>query len=431
METDLPPSARLLPAPPLPMAARRAVTLLFFMNGALFASWVSRIPALQAKLDISHGTLGMALLGMAGGALISMPLAGACSSRFGSHRVCQMSAMLYSLALPLLALAPNVAAFMIALFCYGAAHGALDVAMNAQAVLVEKRYPRPIMASFHALFSLGGLAGAGLGGGLAALGVTPVIHYTMAALILGGGGALLALTRLFKDTGDLTTERDPGSPAASSTPVWSPEKRRLLLLGVVAFCVMIGEGAMADWSAVFLREVTGASEGIAATGYAAFSIAMALGRFGGDRLSMRLGPVSLVRWSGAVAAGGLGLALVDGRPLSALIGFAAVGAGFATVVPQVFSAAGNTRGIASGPALATVTTMGYMGFLIGPPFIGLLAEAAGLRSALGTIMVTSAMLIVLAPTVGNLALRRKRTLSDWWQSLLKPKTLVSNVPKPS
>ncbi len=417
MATDLPP----------PRAARQAVTVLFFMNGALFASWVSRIPALQAKLGLSHGTLGLALLGMATGALISMPLAGAFSSRHGSHRVCQISSVLYCLALPLLALAPNAPAFMLALFAFGAAHGALDVAMNAQAVLVEKAYPGPIMASFHALFSLGGLAGAGLGGGLAALGLSPEIHYALAAALLGGMGGLLAFPRLFQ------IAEHPVAPlqevAEAKLPSWGPEKRRLLVLGTVAFCVMIGEGAMADWSAVFLREFTGATEGVAAAGYAAFSIAMALGRFGGDRLSLYMGPVNLVRWSGFLAATGLTLALLGGHPVSALIGFAAVGAGFATVVPQVFSAAGNTPGVASGPAMATVTTLGYLGFLIGPPFIGLVAEWSSLPVALATIIATSLLLMVLAPSVGKPRLVSKPAQPPGWPVFLKPKAFHPDATK--
>jgi MFS family permease len=180
---------------------------------------------------------------------------------------------------------------------------------------------------------------------------------------------------------------------------WPP--RTLVALGAVAFCVMMGEGAMADWSAVFLRQSTGASEAVAASGYAVFSIAMAAARFSGDWLAARVGPVALVRLGSGLAAAGLGSALLLGQPWSALLGFAAVGAGFATIVPQVFSAAGRTSGMDAGPALATATTIGYSGFLIGPPIIGFAAEAIGLRGALAIIVATSAVAIVLAPNVRN------------------------------
>lgn len=392
-----------------PVVARRAVSVLFFMNGALFATWVSRIPAIQQGLDMSHGVLGLALLGMAGGALVAMPLAGRAASCYGSHRVCQVSAALYSLMLPLLALAPDKVSLMLALAAFGASHGALDVAMNAQAVLVEKQYARPVMASFHALFSLGGLAGSGLGAGFAALGAMPVLHYTLAALLLGCGGGLLVFHHLHME---VPARREPASKRVSDVRPALPwrQKKRLLVLGVVAFCVMIGEGAMADWSAVFLQDVVKASEGVAAAGYAAFSIAMALGRFAGDGLAARLGPALLVRCSGALAVAGMGLALGAGSPVLALVGFAAVGAGFATVVPQVFSAAGSTPDVRPGPAVAAVVSLGYLGFLLGPPVIGLLAEGLGLRPALGVILLTSFLLVVLAASVGPRSTERSERI---------------------
>lgn len=388
-----------------------AVTVLFFMNGALFASWVSRIPAIQERLQINHGFLGLALLGMAGGALVAMPLAGALSSRYGSHRICQISSVLYSLMLPCLALAQGKISLALALVAFGASHGALDVAMNAQAVLVERQYSRPIMASFHALFSLGGLAGAGLGGVLAAMNVAPPEHYTLAALLLGLGGGIFAFRQLYveKPATDAPMAKESGK---SPTPVAWAQKRRLAILGIVAFCVMIGEGAMADWSAVFLRDVIRASEGVAAAGYAAFSIAMALGRFTGDSLNSRIGPAMLVRCSGVLAVIGMTLALLAPSSIVALIGFAAVGAGFATVVPQVFSAAGNTPGVHSGPAVAAVVSLGYLGFLLGPPAIGLLAELTNLRWALALILVTSLLLIVLAPSLRNQKDEKVNTASE-------------------
>jgi predicted MFS family arabinose efflux permease len=379
-----------------PRAARLAVAMLFFLNGAIFATWVSRIPAIQAARALSHGTLGVALLAMAFGALVAMPLAGMATARFGSHRVTQLTAAIYCAILPLPLFAPNFALFVVALFVFGAAHGALDVGMNAQAVAVEERYRRPIMSSLHALFSVGGLVGAGFGGVVAAAGFPPLLHFAAAAMLLGGATALLAFPRLL-DARETETLDLPDELA--SRPRFALPPRSLLVLGVIAFCTMVGEGAMADWTGVFLRNVAGSSEAVAAAGYAAFSVAMAAGRFGGDGLTVHLGPVTIVRISGVLAAAGLALALLFGQSVPALIGFAAVGAGFATVVPQVFSAAGRTTGMSSGAALATVSTLGYFGFLLGPPAIGFLAEAVGLRAALGVIVLTSALLIVLAPSV--------------------------------
>lgn len=388
-----------------PKAARAAVALCFFLNGVLFASWVARIPAIQSTLGLNHATLGLVLFAVALGALFAMPLAGWGSARFGSHRVTQWVAAAYCLTLPFLALASNAGLLALALFCFGAFHGAFDVAMNAQAVAVEERYQRPIMSSFHALWSVGGLTGAALGAVITGAGMAPLPHFALVALILGSASLAYASPRLL-DAGEsqgrqVSTARKPSGFA------WPP--RTLVALGAVAFCIMMGEGAMADWSAVYLRSVANSSEAVAAAGYAVFSVAMAVARFSGDWLASRLGPVSVVRLGSAVAAGGLSLALFRGDSASALIGFAAVGAGFATIVPQVFSAAGRTPGMDPGPALATATTVGYSGFLIGPPLIGFAAQAIGLRGALGLVVAMSVVAIILAPNVrvNRSAVRRR------------------------
>lgn len=377
-----------------PTRARVAVALLFLINGMLFATWVSRIPAVQAAHGLSHGALGLGLLGMAGGALLSMPLGGWLSSRYGTARVCWVSALLYAGALPGLGFAPSVAWLLLTLFLFGAAHGTLDVAMNAHAVEVEERYERPIMSSIHALFSLGGMLGAALGAFFAGLGFAPLTHFLGMATVLIVLSVCVALPGLLPAS--LTTTRQPRAEASLQRRGFSLPPKPLLVLGILAFCVMLGEGAMADWTGIFLRQSAGATEGTAAAGYAAFSIAMALGRFFGDNLSVRLGSVRLVRFGGLLAVVGLLAALVSSHPIVGLVGFAAVGAGFATIVPQVFTAAGRVPGFAPGPALAVVATTGYFGFLLGPPMIGFAAEWLGLRLALGIVVVASALLVVLA-----------------------------------
>ena len=384
------------PRPPLPTTARLAVAALFFVNGALIGSWVARIPAIKAGLGLSDGVFGLALLAMAGGALVAMPLTGGLSARFGSHRVTQTLTLVYAALLPALALAPNLWVLLAVLFVFGFGHGGMDVGMNAQAVAVQKRYPGSIMSSFHALFSTGGLVGAAAGGWIATRGLTPFWHF---ALMGGAMGLLASLTfpHLIDDRQDA---RSPGEAIVGNAhPLFVRPTGTLALLGVLAFCAMVGEGAMADWSALFLRRVLGTGEGLAAAGYAAFSITMAVARFSGDWLSTRLGPVALVRLGGALALGGFALALGIPHPAAAFVGFACVGAGFATVVPMAFNAAGRTSGLPAGLALASVTTLGYLGFLLGPPIIGFAAQSVGLKHALLLLVGTSALVVVLAPSV--------------------------------
>ena len=377
----------------LPSASRRAVATLFLVNGALFATWVSRIPAIETQRGLSHATLGLALFAMALGAMTAMPLAGLLSAHIGSGRVCRAAVLIYAGMLPLLALAPNTVTFALALFCFGFGHGGLDVAMNAQAVAVEKVYRRPIMASFHALFSTGGLAGAALGGGITALGLQPDAHFVLMTLVLGA----VAFTT-FRDLHPFTPSAAP-LDSAEPAPFFPLPSRGLLALGVLALCIMMGEGAMADWSAVYLRKILNSPEGIAATGYAAFSIAMAAGRFFGDRISAHFGPVQVVRGGGGFAIVGLILVLTTPWSLVALLGFACVGIGFASIIPIVFSAAGHRSGIAPGIAVASVSTLGYLGFLLGPPAIGFAAELIGLRAALALLIVSTLLAVTLSARV--------------------------------
>lgn len=383
-------------APRRPTASRLAVAALFFVNGALIGNWVARIPAIKTGLGLNDGVFGLALLAMAAGALVAMPLAGGLSARFGSHRITQFLTILYAVLMPLLALAPSLWTLLLVLFAFGVGHGGMDVGMNAQAVGVQKSYPASIMSSFHALFSTGGLVGAALGGWLAARGLPPTTHFVLVSAVLGAA-ALLTFPHLLDDR--VTRHDDNGVSGGNAHPFFVRPTPALALLGVLAFCAMVGEGAMADWSALYLRRMLHTSEGMAAAGYAAFSVTMAATRFSGDWLSTRLGPVALVRLGGSLAMSGFALALFAPHPMAAFAGFAGVGAGFATVVPMAFSAAGRTPGMAAGLALASVTTLGYLGFLLGPPIIGFAAEAVGLRNALGLLVVTSALVVALAPSV--------------------------------
>jgi MFS family permease len=370
--------------------ARAAVLAVFFTNGVVIGTWVVRIPAIKERLGLGEGMLGVVLLGAAVGALVAMPVVGALVSRFGSRRIVGVSALALSVVLLTPGLATSLPLLVLAVVLLGAANGGLDVAMNAQAVAVERGYGRPIMSSFHAAWSFGGLGGAALGGLLASRGIGPLPHFSAVAVMAAISFAV-AYGALLPSGADASEE---------GTPAFVRPTRALLGLGIISFCVLLGEGAMGDWSAVYLDGTLRTGPGFAAAGYAAFSLSMAFGRLFGDRFTELLGPATLVRVCGAIAAVGLGVALAAAQPLVALAGFACAGAGFSIVFPLALSAAGRTAG-PTGPALAAVTTAAYTGFLVGPPFIGFLAELTGLGYALYLVVVLSTAVIILAGAVNT------------------------------
>jgi MFS family permease len=368
-------------------AARAAVLGIFFLSGFGFASWAVRIPAVQERLGLGEGLLGVALLSMAAGSLVSMPLAGCLVPRLGSRPVVGATALASYLALPLLALAPSLALLIAALAFAGASAGSLDVSMNAQAVAVEKEHGRPIMSSFHAAFSLGGLAGAAAGGAVASLGIGVMPHLAGVAVL-----SVASLVLVYR----LMLQADGGEGGG---PAFARPTRALAGLGVISFCVLLGEGAMADWSAVYLKGTLETGPGLAAAGFAAFSAAMVAGRLFGDRLTAHFGPVALVRSGAVVSAVGLGVSLAVAHPAGALVGFACAGLGFSIIFPVALSTAGRAKGASTGPAIAAVATAGYFGFLVGPPSIGFVAEAMGLGVALYIVVALSATIVVLAGSV--------------------------------
>jgi predicted MFS family arabinose efflux permease len=369
--------------------SRLAVLTAFFVNGALLATWVSRIPAIQIKLELSEGVLGLILFSMATGVLAALSLAGGVTARYSSHRVTLLGATVMVLTLPALALSSHPLALAFVLFLFGAGISTMDVAMNEQAVLVERGMGRPLMSSFHAAFSVGGLAGALIGAGMASpTGPTPLFHFALLSIF--SAGLMFVIYR------HLVPVEGVAGKAGS---VFRLPERDLWALGAVAFCSAIGEGAMGDWSAVYLEQVLETSESYAALGFAAFSATMTLGRVFGDALTRAWKPAGIVRAGGAAAAVGFLAAVLTREPVIALIGFAAVGLGLANIVPLSFSAAGNAPGIPAGAGIAGVATIGYAGFLAGPPIIGLIAEGSSLRLSLGFVMLLVGSLIFTAGAV--------------------------------
>ena len=368
--------------------ARAAVTAIFLLNGLLFGTWAARIPAIRDRLDLSDGELGLALAFLPIGAIVAMPLAGGFAARVGSRRATRLAFGLACTTVGVVALAPSLLVFAFLAFGVGIGMGSCDVSMNVHGVTVERRYGRPILSGFHAAFSLGGLAGAAFGALAAGAGLDVRIH--LAAVSAACGVIGLVWSRRF-----LAASADA---AAAKEPVLVRPPRRVWALGALAFACLVIEGGSADWSGVYIKDELGTGPGFAALGFTAFSVTMTLGRLFGDRLVMRLGGRRLVCIGGLVAAVGFGLALVASAPAAALVGFACLGAGMSSVVPIVFRAAGSVPGIASSVALSAVTSVGYLGFVAGPPAIGGIAELVGLPTALGVLVLLAAIVATLAGT---------------------------------
>ncbi|WP_214105501.1 MFS transporter [Acrocarpospora catenulata] len=374
------------------LRARLAVYGLFMIAGMALGTWTSRIPAIKDRLSLSDGELSLGLLGIAAGAIAGMQVVGRLVDRYGSRRVMIPVALAQGVVLLLPAYAPSLPALAAAMFTFGVVHGVLDVSMNANAVVVERAHARPIMSSFHAVFSLGGFAGAGVGGLFAhAQASVPVTFGTVGVVITAMAVvcARWALPDAFDAGRDPQREEGPQARLGG----W------VLFLGVLSFCCLVGEGAAADWSSVYLVQDLAAQESVGAVGYAAFSIMMTAGRLAGDRLTARFGPVLLVRCCGALAGTGLLAALLIGHQLAGVIGFGLFGAGLSCIIPQVFSAAGHRDPAQSGRALARVASLGYLGLLAGPVLIGAAAELTSLPVALGVPAVLALFVALAAPAL--------------------------------
>ena len=367
-------------------AARIAVAYIFFANGALAGNWVVRIPALMDRLGLSVGALGFAFFAAPVAAVVAMPFAGRIVTRVGSRRTTQVSFVVFCATILPLPFSPNLLVLSFAIFAIGAVSSFLDVAMNANGLALEGRYRRPILSSFHAWFSAGGLAGAGTGALAAWAQLDIRVHIPIAVAVALAGGLLLAP---FLFHGDDKVEHE-------ERRFFVRPPRQLVVLGFVAFASLLAEGAVGDWSAVYIDKPLEAGKVIAAFGYFAFSAMMVVGRLSGDRLAVRFGPVALTRVGGLLAAGSLTVALLIGNPVAAIIGFAGMGAGLAVVVPTVFRAAGSHPKVPPAIGLASVSMIGYFGFLIGPPLIGSAGDLIGLPKALGLVALITVAIGMLA-----------------------------------
>ena len=353
-------------------AARRASLLIFLVCGIGLSSWAPMVPFAKVNLGLDDAALGLVLLSLGAGAILTMPFTGFLINKFGSRRVMLVAAIVIAITLPLLLLTSTAVELAIALFVFGASIGSIDVAMNSHAVLVQDRYGRHIMSSFHGMFSLGGLLGSIGLGFLIKMGLSPTIAAVSISTLL-----ILIAGSQYQNLFPKAEEKSVDSFS------FSLPRGPVLALGLMCFVFFLAEGALLDWSAVFLQFNRNFEPSMAGLGYAVFSVAMAVMRLTGDKIVHKIGSSKVVLIGALVSAAGYMLAVTVPWQGAALIGFALVGLGAANVVPVFFTAAGNIPNIPASVSLPAVTTLGYMGQLAGPAMIGFIAEASSLPIALG------------------------------------------------
>ncbi len=370
----------------------------FSVLGTSTATWAARLPAIKAALHLSDYHLGLALFAVPAGSVLTLAASGRITDRFGAVRVMRIAAVCVPLALVTVGLGPQARSlplWITALVCYGAVAGLLDVSMNACGARLEVAYGRPILSSLHAGYSIAGLAGAAIGGLFAWLAIGPLATFAVAA-------AVLALLATLAGRYVVLPPAAPREPRAERThPPGFPWPALIWVLGLLALCGQLGEGAAGDWSAVYIRDL-GSPAAVAAGGLAAFSVMMAAGRMVGDRLASTFGPVRLVRYSGLVAGLGLAGGLLIRSPIAAIAGFALLGAGLAGIFPQIISAAARLDPDRAGHNIGRIAAVAYLGLLCGPVAIGAVAAGLGLRDAL---VVPAALAVLIAVLAGVMSPR--------------------------
>jgi MFS family permease len=373
------------------LSTRLAIASYFFIHGFITGAWVPHIPLAQQRFDVDLASFGLALLALAAGAVTAMPVAGVLINRHGSARITLVTGVLFSLAFPLPALAPDLPSFVLGLLTFGATIGAMDVAMNAQGLAVEKTIRRPIMSLLHGMFSLGAMAGAG---------ASAFVLDRMSSATHAISAAALALTvAVVAGRWQLPAEADRGLPG---NRFFALPTRATIGLGSLCFLVLMAEGAVLDWSAIQLKQEFDLPAARAGLGYALFSAGMALSRFVGDRLRSKFGSVMVVRWSALLVAGAMVPALFAGNANVSIAAYGFAGLGIGNIVPVLFGGGGRLEPQHPGRGIAAVVAMGYAGFVVGPPFIGLLGGTIGISRALLAI-VAAAVIIAAAARLARAA----------------------------
>ncbi len=368
-------------ARPVPGAAeQRATRIVFFMTGCGNSAWAALVPFAKARADISDGALGLLLLCLGIGSIVTMPLSGAFAAKFGCRRVMVAAALVVAATLPFLATLSTFPSLVVTLMAFGAGIGAIDVSMNIQAIIVERASGRSMMSGFHGLFSLGGIAGAGGMAALLSAGASP-----LGATLCVSAGILVALA--------VAASHLLPYGARNDGPAFAIPRGVVLFIGMLCFVLFLAEGAVLDWSAVFLASIRHMATSYAGLGYAAFATTMTIGRLAGDRIVDRLGQKRVVLLGGLCAAFGFVVATAVPSWQVGLVGFALVGVGCANIVPVLFSAVGRQGVMPENVAVPAITTLGYAGILAGPAGIGFIAQLTSLPAAF---LILAAMLLAVS-----------------------------------
>lgn len=368
---------------------RISVGVLFFLQGLCFATWASRIPSIQQALGLSESSLGIVLFALPVGSMISLPFAGYVVSRWGSRLVVTTALVIYSMVLVGIGLAANQWQLMGVLLLFGIAGNLSNISVNTQAVGVEAIYQRSVMASFHGMWSVAGFTAAAIGSYMIGNGIMPYEHFIIIISVL-----LLTLAVTYR----YTLKEDVNAGATGQKLFVKPDGA-LLKLGLITFCSMICEGAMFDWSGIYFQKVVRAEKAWIGAGYTVFMCTMATGRFIADWFSTRFGLKRTLQVSGLLTASGLLLSVLLPTLLPAILGFFLVGFGVSSIVPLVYSAAGRSKTMTAGMALAAVSSIGFIGFLFGPPIIGILAGFASLRLSFAFIALMGLCITLIATKV--------------------------------
>lgn len=359
---------------------RIAVSMFYFSMGLTFATWASRIPSIKQTLGLTEADLGTILFAIPVGQLVMMPFSGKIVIRYGSRNVVTLGILFYILSMTTLGLATQVWQLMLSLFFFGIFSNLTNISVNTQGILIEGLYRRPIMSAFHGAWSLAGFTGALIGLGMVNLKWSPLYHFAAVAVLLYA--AIFANFRYLVKTKPAKPKKLEQEKKRSLLPKINPA---LAWLGVIGFCSMVSEGIMFDWSGVYFEDVIKAPKSLVIVGYASFMSMMAGGRFIGDKITQRFGRKRVLAFSGFLISGGMYIAVFFPYIIPAALGFMLVGLGVSTVVPGVYSLAGKTPGIEPSQALTAVSSISFLGFLLGPPVIGYIAHAVGLKMSFAII----------------------------------------------